>query len=55
MIDNSVAELESSFSDRLLHPQWTKERYNKFFLPAYAMLEANARSVYSYLLFFSFK
>ena len=33
-MQDTISALESSFSDRLLHPQCVKERYRRSFLPA---------------------
>ena len=33
-LQDSLSALESSFSDRLIHPQCVKERFRRFFLPA---------------------
>ena len=33
-MQETVTALESSFSDRLLHPKYVKERYHRSFLPA---------------------
>lgn len=33
-MQDTLRALESSFSDRLLHPKCVKERYRRFFLPA---------------------